>query len=386
MNQTGGSALVRHMNESAILDVLQERGPLTRTDVAAAVGLSSPTVTRIVSKLLDERLILEKEWGDSKGGRRPALIEFNRRAGLIVGFDLSDVNLRCAVLDLDGEAVARETFPLAPGPATLEDVLHVIRTLLAHKYCEPIVGISIGVPGITRDRDGVVAWSARFGWRNLPLKAIIEEKFGVPTFVENSANLAALGEHWRGAGRQVQNLICISIGPGIGAGIILKGELFRGERDGAGEIGYLVLDEDDISQGPGGRGYFEQVAGEQAIAAQGYQVFGAGASRLTPQELAALAARGDALAGVIVERAARRYALAVANAACLLDPALIILRGWVEHENVIELIARHVQCAVPVAPRIVASARSEDAVLVGGVALALRATNHRVARGRALMH
>ena len=139
MSQTGGTPLVRRLNESAILENLHEYGPLTRPELVSALGLSSPTVTRIVTKLAQENLIVEKQLANSTGGRRAALLEFNRHAGSVVALDLSQSNMLSALLDLDGGPIFRHTSPISDGQDAINQLMAEIEGILARKAVERLI-------------------------------------------------------------------------------------------------------------------------------------------------------------------------------------------------------------------------------------------------------
>jgi len=386
------STRLRRLNRVAILQLLCDRGPLSRVEIAKILQLNPSTVTRIVHELIEENWVLErgnKGEGSAKGGRRPSLLEFNYRAALIIGLDLGGTKVAGAIVDLEGNILYRQSFSSCLGRDGLESLVNLVQ-MLATVPCSPgqeIKAIGIGVPGIVRSKEGVVVWAPSLGWRELPLKRILEERVGIPTFVENDVNLRTLGEHWRGAGQGTHNLVCIFIGTGIGAGIIIGGELYRGANEAAGEVGYILPDEKYLGKQYDEFGCLEHLAAgfgiAQRVRAAVQEGKGEAILKLTGGKLEEVSAEhvftaarnGDLLAQQIVTDVLKYLAIAVANVASILNPEMIVLSGEVVKSGgdlLLERIKKLVQGAVPVMPKIVLSRLGDEAGVLGAAALALR--------------
>ena len=250
----------------------------------------------------------------------------------------------------------------------------------------------MGVPSIVPNDDGIVVWAPALGWRDEPLKRLIQERLQIPTFIENDVNLAALGESQFGVGRGVQNLVCIFVGTGIGGGLILNGELYRGQEGAAGEVGYMVPEPDllahcyDDSFGcleslAGGPGVVRRVKRAVGRGVQtSLSVNGGGLDTLTAKQVFQAARDGDALAQEIVTETVDYLAEAVANVACTLNPEMIVLGGGLTRSGdlLLEPIKDRVGRVVPFLPRIVLTELGDDAVLYGAIALAIRATREDI--------
>lgn len=386
-NHTGDATLLRKVNESAILELIRERGPISRSELARLLHLSPPTITRIVNPLIEAGLVLEGDPGDSKGGRRPILLTFNSRASLIVGVYVGQ-NLVGALADLNGEIFERRTLPSLPGEEGIARLIEFIRELCqsAAHYGAPLRGVGVGVPSITLFAEGIVTWAPSFGWRDLPLKHRLEEALDVPVFIENSVNLITLGESWRGAGRGLRNLLCIQIGDSIGAGLILNGQLYRGSDYAAGEIGYTIPNEQFLGRTYDDYGCLEGLAGSSGIVRRTRQRVEAGElSTLTPADMVKLtvemvlsAARaGDMLAQAVVQETVDYLSIAVANAAAIINPDRIIIGGDLAEfaDLFVEPVRARIQGLIPVAPEISLSDLGLDAAVLGAVATALRQTS-----------
>lgn len=385
MHAIGSPQLVTRMNAAAVVDLVRREGMISRVDIAHTLGLSTATVSRLACQLLDADILREIERGASRGGRRPVLLAYNPGAALLIGIDVGGTKIAGGLSDLDGKLLARHTRPTWPDdgtPGGLDATLALIGDLLAEGAAlgVPVRGIGIGIPGVTRHSSGVVVWAPGLEWRELALAALVEERFGIPSYLENDVNLAVLGEHWRGAGRDVRHVVGVFIGTGIGAGIIIEGRILHGANDAAGEVGYLLLDRADLRRPYPGFGAFEGKTAGPGIARRAAAVLanaplGGGILRgPTPsaREVVAAATAGDPLAGRIIDETLDSLAQALGNLACVLNPQRIIIGGAVGlglapwHAALRErLLGR-----VPHPPEIVAAALGVDAGLIGAIALA----------------
>lgn len=231
----------RGHNRSLVLQTLYRDGGQSRADIARATGLTRVTVSDLVGELVDEGLITElgpRE--DTRPGKPATLLEINRDAFHIIGVDLSDSHdFRGAVLDIHGRVIHRDRVSLdgATGPDATEKIAGLIRSLLPHATA-PILGIGIGSPGVV-DLAGTVVSAPNLGWEGEALQDALAAEFALPVIVANDANAAALAEHSFGnAGR---DLMVITVGHGVGAGLILGGTPHFGSGFAAGEIGHVVV-------------------------------------------------------------------------------------------------------------------------------------------------
>jgi glucokinase-like ROK family protein len=394
---SGKPALLHRINQSAILNLIREQGLISRTEIAKQLHLSQATVTRIVQKLVDNDFVVEVAQGNSATGRKPILLQLNYKASLIVGVDQGGTKISGALADLEGESLVRQRIAYEPGDdpdRKLAKLLEIIEELLTvapkthDNGSRQVRGIGIGVAGVVR-HDGTVVWAPALGWRDLPLKQIIQERFGISTFVENDTNLAALGELWFGAGRGLRNLIAVSVGTGIGAGLILDGRLYRGRTFSAGEIGYVITDRAQLGRAFDEFGPLEMLASGPAIAERArallagerssrmHELVGGNLALLTAKEVCQAAREGDSIALQVVSEAADALAIALNNAISLFDPDLVILNGGLfrSADLFLDLIHRRLQGTVPNLPPIVASPLGEDAVVKGAIAYAIHATD-----------
>jgi predicted NBD/HSP70 family sugar kinase len=387
VNHAGDATLLRKLNESAVLELIRLDGPITRSDVSQRLHLSLPTITRIVTDLIGENLVREQLAADSRGGRRPALLEFNYRANLVIGVYVGQ-RMIAALADLDGQILERRSAVSLPGDAGIDGLIDLIGELHEHAASLGLTvrGAGVGVPSIVTYPSGVIALAPGLGWRNLALKQRLEEVFPFPILVENEINLIALGESWRGAGRGIRNLICISLGTGIGAGLVLGGQLYRGSHSAAGEIGYLIPDTRHLGARVNGFGTLESLADRNGLVERARMHLAAGsrsalveypAQEITAEAVLDAAAAGDPLARLVVSETVDYLGLAIANLACIIDPERIVLSGDLkEYAGLfVEPIRSRIEGLVPTLPEIVVSELGMDAAVLGAVAVVMRETS-----------
>ena len=244
-------SLTKQSNRSLILNSIRRNGPISRAKLARRTKLSPPTISRVVDSLIQEKLVLEvgtAKSGEYGSGRRPILLQFNSKVGYVIGAAVGEIKIRAAIANLKGEIIREITAPTLPhkgGDTTIRQLTTTLRQLLNEARVTPhqikMMGLSAPSP-IDRKTGTIIFASTIAGWRNVPLRTIIQEEFEVPTFVENNVNMAAVGEKRYGAGQRAKNLIYMAVSTGIGAGIIIDGRLFYGTNNLAGEISHMAIE------------------------------------------------------------------------------------------------------------------------------------------------
>lgn len=244
-----GPKLVREFNELNILRLIKNHGPLSRAELAKRYRISKATVSEIICFLLKQGFISEVGMGDSTslGGRKPILLEFNPKAGYAIGIEIKRDHTRVALSDLNARIYGAEEIKFARG-ASLQSVLASIFKIIDNyhekrwvKKSRP-VGIGVAIPGLIDYKRGCIHESDTLkGWLDYPIRDAFEKRYGIQTVIENDVKAISLGEFRFGNGQQVDDIIYLWIGDGIGAGIIINGELYRGVSASAGEVGYYDL-------------------------------------------------------------------------------------------------------------------------------------------------
>jgi predicted NBD/HSP70 family sugar kinase len=237
----------RTFNQQLVLRALHDHSPLSRADLARLTGLTRTSVGDLVGTLIDDGLIEEVGRGRSSGGKSPILLRVAPDGRHLIGLDLGEAQFSGGVVNLRGEILRSIHLPLEErdGDATVELVFRLVDALRADDR-SPLLGIGIGAPGIIDTSTGTVRWSVNLNWAELRLGPLLEERYGVPVVVANDSHVAALAELTYFRRPRPNNLIVIKVGRGVGAGIILNGQLFQGDGYGAGEFGHVSMGGGDV--------------------------------------------------------------------------------------------------------------------------------------------
>jgi glucokinase len=381
------AADMRQINRSAILEIIRRESPISRSAIAERLDVSLPTVMRIVDELVDEGFVRAEGSSEWSGGRRRPLLEFNAESFVVVGVDMGGMKMYGAVSDLGGNVLDEKDMGRhgSSGEENYGRLLQLIDTLLASPKVagRKVRGVGVGAPGVTLHQEGIVKWAYSLNWRDFPLKARLTEKYGLPITVDNDVNLAAMGELWFGAGQDVQNMILVTIGSGIGAGIVIDGALYRGGSEASGEIGNIIPSPEFLGKNYQDFGALECVASGTGIVEHARVSL---KSHRDPLELETLTAddvfmaarQGQEWASSIVDEAVDYLALAVANLSVSFDPELIVLGGSVSPfaDLLIEPILRRINGTIPVLPKLVMSNLGMRAVVMGAITNVLHNTSN----------
>jgi predicted NBD/HSP70 family sugar kinase len=365
------AAQLRRLNLERLLSVVVDQaGSFTRAELTEATGLSAPTVGSLVADLIRSGVVRDLGAGPSRGGRRPSFMEFNARHACIGGIDLGPTRTRLAVADLRGEPLAHDVIatPSRLAPETLLSRLaDALRRLMreANLPYDRLIAVGAGAPGAVEFDKGIVTEAPNLrNWSRVPMREILERALGVPTIVENDVNLAILGERWRGAAKGHHTCVYITVGTGIGAGIIVDGVLHRGHHFMAGEIAFMCMGAQYVESGTAR--CLESLASLKALAERSPR-----AGRRDPAhavaDLLEAAGNGDRAARKAVEEAGILIGMAVANLAVVVDPSLIVLAGAMvtQSELLVHEVRRVVGRVGPATPEIVISALGKEAPLWG---------------------
>lgn len=376
---------MRRMNRSIILELVRQNGPMARSEISRALKLSMPTVMRIVDELVSEGLV--QPIGDIKGvtGHPRQMLEYNKNGYAVIGVDLGGTKLYGALANIGGEILDEISRPYhgTTGESSFTLLCEIIETLSKSSIRTnlPLLGIAVGVPGVTHVRTGTVEWAPSLNWRNFPLKQRLADRFNAPAFVENDVNLAVLGEQWFGTGKGVNNMILLAIGTGMGAGLILDGAIYRGHSEFAGEVGYMLSSKDALGRTYDGFGAMESIVSGTGIAERAKLLLNHDLnedqkSSPTSAEVFAAARLGEGWARQVVAETVDQLSVTIANIACLLDPELIVLGGGVANAGdlLIPAILERIKGVIPHTPRIEASTLGTRATVMGAITMTVHTT------------
>lgn len=329
MNVTGDQALVKKLNKSIVLERIRLHAPLSRAQLSSQTGLNKATVSNLVAELITDELVYETGLGESSGGRKPLMLLFNSRAGFVLGIEVSVQYIQGALTDLAGAIEAELTLPLRQhDPAfVMEQIRKLIQELMQVAPPSPhgIVGIGLGVPGMV-DESGNVLFAPNLGWEEVPLRQQLETELGLPVIVDNEANVGAQGELYYGMNgehRQLaRDLVYISAGSGIGAGIIIDGKPYQGAWGYAGETGHMTIDWNGRLCSCGSRGCWELYASEKAYTASTLALPAHSTAELLP-----FARQGDADTLSVFGDIGRYLGVGITNIVNSLNPGMLIIGG-----------------------------------------------------------
>lgn len=329
----GDQVLIKEINRVHVLDQLRLHGPLSRAEIAERTGLSFSAVVNITEHLMAEGLVFEAGPGASSGGRKPVLLKFNPKAACAVGIKVGKGEIDFCISDLDLTIERRLRLPFDPqiAPDPLRRLLiDGISEILTGRRTRRLAGIGVAVSGVVDQAARSVLYSPLLGWENYSL-AELDTHFDAPVFVENDANVFAIAEHWTGKGAAYRNFVGVILGAGIGAGIMIDGQVYRGEFGGAGELGHTLFQPDGIPCYCGQRGCLEMYTSDLYVAAEAERLRTLGLlspvdgrREFTIDAVHRLAAAGDRHARRILSDRGRNVGRALRSVVSLLNPAAII--------------------------------------------------------------
>jgi predicted NBD/HSP70 family sugar kinase len=384
---------IREHNTAAVLESLRASRPASRAELARRTGLSKPTIGAAIRDL--EAVGLVREFGRTTGRRGPSasLYDLVPDAVSVLGIDIGAHYVRAVLADLDARPLHEVTLQLSQpdAEAVLACVREIHRAVTARS--RPVELAVVGSPGIVDPATGRISAAPNIeGWDGVLAERVLSSTLEMQVRVENDVNLAALGEHRAGSGRDADSFAYLSIGSGLGAGLILHGQLHRGARGASGEIGFLPVGEDPFD--PTTRalgGPMEARLSSHALVDLADRLAATTTTALEPpfdvEALFDAAANGDALGRAIVAHAARATAVCIAGLTSVVDLELVLLGGGIGLNS--ELLLPDVRAAtaelVPAPPEIRCAALGEHAVCAGATSLGLEIAResvvHRLVRG-----
>ena len=366
--------LLKALNERTVLDAIRAGAPISRAEISRRAGISKPTVSLALQNLLDAGLVRETAPDPGRPTYGATFFEVVPEVGLVLGLDLGARFLRGALCDLRGEIRARQDVELDGADAEgAIDAIAALRLSLAAASGLPADRIDcavVGVPGVVDADTGRLSLATNVsGLEGRDWGADLRERLELPVTVENDINLAAVGERWRGMARGVEDFVFLSVGTGLGSGLVLRGELHRGRNGAAGEVDLVAAGRtEEIDPCASAVSLLaERLAtqpGAETTLRQPYDVRG----------IFSAARAGDPVARAVVEEEARRIALHIAPISAVTDIALVVLGGGigVNADLLLDPIRDLLTRWLPYPPRVEVSSLGDAAVLTGALAVGLR--------------
>ena len=330
----GNRDLIRAINRSTILNIIKLHAGIPRAEIARLTGLSPATVSAISAELIQENLVFEKETGDSSGGRRPIMLAINPHGGCVVGIKLMEDHALGALTDLEATLLGKLSYPLTDtSPSAVSQALSELVSELLNTSENPapnLMGVGVGLAGIVDSAQGLVRQSPFFGWTDVPLREMIQDRVRVPVYLDNDVNTLAFAEKWFGAGRGIDNFLVVTFGRGIGLGIVVNGQFLHGRRGSAGEFGHTVIQPGGELCACGKRGCLEMYVSEPAMlrqAAEAFQRERLASLPETPEDMVALAEEGETAVQEIFAQSGRLLGQSIANLINIFNPERILING-----------------------------------------------------------
>lgn len=325
--RTGSSGLSRDLNRTAILRLIGNSGPVARATIAQRLGLSPATVTSITRELIESGLVRVADRAPSAGGRPALLLELVGSAAAAFGVKIAADHLVGVIVDLDGVVLQRfEAKADLDAADALDHVTETLRGWLTEvEQRAPLLGVGLGVPGVVDEARGSVT-APLIGWTDLPLRDRLQSELGVRILVDNDVNTLAVSERLYGRGRGAENFITVTLGRGIGLGIVAGGDIYHGFGGGAGEFGHVTVDAGGPLCTCGKRGCLEALVADPALVAQAKArgIVGRSGSIDT---LRRKAATGHGAALALFADAGATLGRSVAGLVNVLSPQLVLVSG-----------------------------------------------------------
>lgn len=336
----GNHTLLKQINKLLVLKTILDNKIISRAKISRLVELNKATVSNLTDELIKEGYVVEKGYGKSKGGRRPVLLQVNKDVGSIIGIDLGVDYIHIILSNFVGEVIFEEYANMKMGEDK-EKLFCLLFNLIekaikkAPQTPKGILGIGIGVPGIVEKESGTVLLAPNLKWQNVPLRSIVKQRFNLPVYIDNEANAGALGEKWFGEWGKVTDLIYLSVGIGLGAGIIIDNKLFRGTAGFAGEVGHTTINFQDDVCSCGNIGCLENFASERALLSVIKKIVKEGSEdryiccenvdEITPSQIIQAAKDGSRVCRMAVLEVAEKMGIGVANLVNIFNPEIVII-------------------------------------------------------------
>lgn len=347
MSPTANAKYILKLNTRKVLKLIRDNPSISRAEISKLSGLSAPTVSRIVDDLIREGLVEEVGIGFSNGGRRPNLLRFCPNNNFIIGIDLGTTNIYGVLANLEAEIITEEKTPtrVEEGFYSIMDrtfeVIERLKARLGRKQGH-LCGIGMAVAGLINKKRNIVEFSPNFHWHDVDIIGYLSQKTNIPIFFDNVTRVMALGELCYGVGRKYRNFICVNVGYGIGAGIIINGQPLLGTHGMAGEFGHITLEKDSkIQCYCGNFGCLEALSSGNGIARAARLELENGAksilldmcsgdlNNLTAEMIANAAKKGDIIAWNVFNKAAEYLGIGISALINLFNPEAIVIGGGV---------------------------------------------------------
>jgi glucokinase-like ROK family protein len=393
-NHTADQESVRKVNTSLVLNALRLHAPISRAELANITKLNRSTISNIVNVLLEDGLVLELDTMESKIGRPGIALALRPDGGAVIGIEIGVGFISIILTDFVANILWREWAECSPTKPQIEIIAEAEKLIdqaisVAEEKHLRVLGIGLGVPGLVNVQKGELLFAPNLGWRDVPFRLMWNQRFHMPLYVENEANLGALGEYYFGVGRDIDNFIYLSSGVGLGGGVIINGQLFTGGRGFAGEIGHIQRDPQGEMCGCGRRGCWETQVGPRAVLQRVRRSMESGPGKgltkyanadldnLTFNQVVDCALQGDQLCRSAMEEVGKNLGTGIVDLANIFNPQMVVIGGAFSYGREIILpvientISNETLPAVKEDLSVTFSEHGADACVLGAVAVVL---------------
>jgi len=335
----GNKQLIKELNRAIVINTILNYGPVSRTRISEITDLGLSTVSNIVADLIKRELIYETGEEESSGGRRAILLEFNCNDRFVLGIKIGLDGILIGLVNMKSKILDQHFIPSpvkSSEKIVLEVLIKAIRDLINKKHiqAEKIVGCGIGISGLVNQKEGILVFSKILGWKKIRFKELLEKEFNFPIFIDKDVNTLTLAEKRFGVGKNINNFICITIGKGVGAGIVIKGDIYHGSYGGAGDFGHIIIDKDGPLCYCGKRGCLETFSSDkfiinkikEALSNQQETII-KDLNFITVDTVIKAAQEGDIISKNIFQEVGKNLAMGIVSLISLFDPELIVVGG-----------------------------------------------------------
>ena len=331
--------LIRSINQSILLNLIRGQAPISRPQLATLSGLSQATVIKITNNLLDHNLIVEKEYAESTGGRRAGLLEIHPEGGFAVGLIPQPTSLTGVILNLNSDLIYSQQWDIPfrnNYPKAIDLMAQCIEELFSKSSIprEKIIGVGLGMGGLIDAEHGCCIDSWMMNWKNVEISGPLEDRLGIPVFLDNDINCLAIYEKLFGKGQPYHHFLVVAVGRGVGLGIIINGDLYRGAFGGAGEFGHTAVTTEGRLCECGNSGCLETYISDAGIVKNYLEYVRSntyslemGIQEPTTHEVVELARNGDEAAKAAFQRAGILLGVSLANLVNIFNPECVVLSG-----------------------------------------------------------
>ena len=391
---TGDQEKVRKINKSIILNMLRLHAPISRAQVANLTGLNRGTVSNIVTVLIEEGLVFEDEQQDSGIGRPAISLGLRPDGGAVIGVEIGVDFVAVLLTNFVAETIWEARVQIDPAESQTgiigqaEQLIDHALAIANGKLLRPL-GIGVGLPGLVNVHQGTLIMAPNLHWKNVPLRLMWNQRFQLPIYIENEANLSALGEYYFGIARNVDNFIYLSAGIGLGGGIMIGGKLFRGGHGYAGEIGHIQRDPLGEQCGCGRIGCWETQVGPRAVLHRVKKELESHSDRflldacsgnvdnLTFEMVVKFALEGNTLCRQAIEEVAVSLGMGIADMVHVFNPDLVLIGGnFIQAKDILQPIIEKTIFSNILQPyanglRVAFSERGANDCVLGAIAIVL---------------